>query len=147
MHFNTYIPMLTYKGNDFAVLKKYHMRKGSQKKRDNPSHLRNEIAELIAKHRPGRKIGFWEAESKKGIGRWPKSQRARGEKWFHSRWSICFFRHGTHIAHERTRKIFCTDDLFVFFCRCYFITSKRTRLQLFHPDNEKNTFPQMFFKK
>ena len=62
---STYIPHI-HKGNDFAVLRKYHIKK-RQKKRDNPSHLRNEIAEMLAKHRPGRKIGFWEAESKSNL--------------------------------------------------------------------------------
>ena len=37
--------------------------------------------------------------------------------------------------------------LLFFFCRCYIITSKRTRLQLFHPSNEqKHMFTNVFLK-
>ena len=148
--FNKYVHPHVHKGNDFAVLRKYHINKKGKRSDIIPATwgMRSQSCSrntaraerlVFGKLSPSRTCAWKRA--------WSDDQKARAENCFHSRRSIFFQTWNSQSAWKNTRPFVHWWSICCFFCRCYIITSKRTRLQLFHPSNEqKHMFTNVFLK-
>ena len=146
---NTYIPHI-HKGNDFAVLRKYHINKKGKRSDIIPATWGMRSQSCSRNTARAEKLVFGKLSPSRTCAwkrAWSDDQKARAENCFHSRRSI-FFRHGTHRAHERTRNLLCTDDLFVvFFAGAISSPPSAPGCNYFTRAMNKNTFPQAFFFK
>ena len=144
---NTYIPHI-HKGNDFAVLRKYHINKKGKRSEIIPATWGMRSQSCSRNTARAEKLVFGKLSPSRTCAwkrAWSDDQKARAENCFHSRRSI-FFRHGTHRAHERTRNLLCTDDLFVvFFAGAISSPPSAPGCNYFTRAMNKNTCSQTFF--
>ena len=144
---NTYIPHI-HKGNDFAVLRKYHINKKGKRSDIIPATWGMRSQSCSRNTARAEKLVFGKLSPSRTCA-WKGHEamtKARAENCFHSRRSIFFQTWNSQSAWKNTQPFVHWWSICCFFCRCYIITSKRTRLQLFHPSNEqKHISTSVFF--